>query len=1424
MPIKNLIMKKNFIKTILAVFSVFMLNCTVFGQQSNLSVSQLQLWNTTEFPSLGATFSQSLTNSTNTNMNLFLDNSETTGASLFITANNSSSDPVITYVITDNNTYSQGNYMEIKLKSLVNAATPIGNLTYTLETSLDGVNYSSLIDASKTENLAATYDYDITLKGFAANNYKYVRLKITLNGLAGINRRANITLYSIKKIASGKHHETLDANTRTPLVSPAFDIKIDEARTGYLGGLSIPIGSLVAGADRVIDSDLTNSGNMFSGISIGVGAKGGIGIKKVVGTYPVNTYLGFRISLTQVVNVDLGSGFEIVTYLGNQEQERIQGLSTILGVGALSASSQIDLGINITKPADAFQIVYTAATLSIGGVTVHYPLITRYEEGAPLACNQKSALTLPEYPLSYNYNVESGVAINVANDLGIKDLDKVFDGNANTYASIYSTVGINVASTKIINVNKALSKFKKDHYYGFEMMYPSALSLDLLGGTKLVFINEGVRVDSAIGSQLLSLSVPLVLGTGKTEIGFVAKQDFDQVQLMMEMPVGIDAIGATLIYNFIEQRFCEGPVLSCDSGNYSNQLVPITTPEFPVYIDGQLTTSDAVAEIGFEILNSNYAIDTDPNSYAEIKIPTLSAVSSTSFTIADAISTYAPDTYVEFDIEMGSVLNVDVLQDFTIQLIRDGQVLPNTYSPSLLAGVGALGGSTRSRLGIVAKDSFDAVQLTINVPVNVGLFNSLKVYGVSFQKLCKTTLNCNETVALVQGKAPVVINNERTGTQGLANVVLLSSGNVVDAHHVLDTISTNFARLTGSVVVGSTSSISVWNPIDEYPAGSNAGFMLKAGYSLLNVGLLNGLSIVTYNDGVKQETYSGANLLDLDALALNLLGTPANARYVGFKTSKPYDEIVLEMGGLLNIDLDLDGTEVYGAYVNTNGTQFVNGTLCTNILPDVNVTLKNKPVNGNLNTNDFFASVPSSLMYGDSATLNSTTTTYTATNGTGTATLVLNTDGTYEVNATDTGVYNFNIPVIIDEGIPTYSTLKVTVLDDQNDLNPVVANDDIAYVVSSPTPTATNLNVLINDAAGISERPLTITNATSANGGSTVINNGVIAYTPPANFTGVDTVYYTVVDNNPNTQTPIVGEAKVIVNVYEGQIIQNADLAVASDDYVEIQSNATVNKGASAGLLANDKYTGTNTLEIKNPGTYYIDPTNTSVGTITIAADGSYTVTPGTGMVASKSYPFVYELGVANDPAVLARGTMYIMGLTNAALPVTLVNFTAIAKDCKTVTVAWESASEANVSHYEVEYSATGNNFITVAKVAAKNEAATYQSLLEQKESRAYYRLKAVDFDGKCSYSKVAQVQLANCADALYQVLPNPSNGVYTVKGIAVAGTIQVMDVTGKLVYDVKHDNISQAVIDITAYPAGTYQLRIITANGSVSLIKLLKH
>lgn len=175
-------------------------------------------------------------------------------------------------------------------------------------------------------------------------------------------------------------------------------------------------------------------------------------------------------------------------------------------------------------------------------------------------------------------------------------------------------------------------------------------------------------------------------------------------------------------------------------------------------------------------------------------------------------------------------------------------------------------------------------------------------------------------------------------------------------------------------------------------------------------------------------------------------------------------------------------------------------------------------------------------------------------------------------------------------------------------------------------------------------------------------------------------------------------------------------------------------------------------------------------------------------------------------------------------LPITLVAFGAKMLACNEVNVAWETSSESNVSHYEVEYSTTGNSFVAVAQVAAKNQANTYQTSLFQKESLGFYRLKSVDLDGKYSYSKIAQVQLAKCADAFYKVLPNPSNGLYTLSGEAINGKVQVMDITGKVIYDVNYENLNQAVIDITGFPSGAYHMRVVTSNSKVELFKLIKY
>ena len=89
-----------------------------------------------------------------------------------------------------------------------------------------------------------------------------------------------------------------------------------------------------------------------------------------------------------------------------------------------------------------------------------------------------------------------------------------------------------------------------------------------------------------------------------------------------------------------------------------------------------------------------------------------------------------------------------------------------------------------------------------------------------------------------------------------------------------------------------------------YAPGQKVGFVYKdesgAGLKLLDVDLLNSLSLTTYLRGKKQESSvqsQGGSAIKLDLLALNS-GTDVANRTISFEATKPFDEVVLGTQGV----------------------------------------------------------------------------------------------------------------------------------------------------------------------------------------------------------------------------------------------------------------------------------------------------------------------------------------------------------------------------------------------------------------------------------------------------------------------------------------------------------------------------------------------
>lgn len=117
-------------------------------------------------------------------------------------------------------------------------------------------------------------------------------------------------------------------------------------------------------------------------------------------------------------------------------------------------------------------------------------------------------------------------------------------------------------------------------------------------------------------------------------------------------------------------------------------------------------------------------------------------------------------------------------------------------------------------------------------------------------------------------------------------------------------------------------------------------------------------------------------------------------------------------------------------------------------------------------------------------------------------------------------------------------------------------------------------------------------------------------------------------------------------------------------------------------------------------------------------------------------------------------------GECDAGLPVELKEFAGFDNHC-TIKLKWETATESNFSHFDIEKSYDGVNFQAISKTEAMGNdgtGANYDYIDENIKPVNYYRLKIVDLDGAYDYSSVIVVKSTCFEDTvtITDVYPNP--------------------------------------------------------------------
>lgn len=187
----------------------------------------------------------------------------------------------------------------------------------------------------------------------------------------------------------------------------------------------------------------------------------------------------------------------------------------------------------------------------------------------------------------------------------------------------------------------------------------------------------------------------------------------------------------------------------------------------------------------------------------------------------------------------------------------------------------------------------------------------------------------------------------------------------------------------------------------------------------------------------------------------------------------------------------------------------------------------------------------------------------------------------------------------------------------------------------------------------------------------------------------------------------------------------------------------------------------------------------------------------------------------------------YLAARTSGILPVTLVGFTATAAGCA-ARLAWNTATELNNPYFEIESSTDAAGFAQIGQMRSQNSAmgAAYTYVAPLGGGTTYFRLKALDLDGKFSYGPVVPVTGAGPCGTVsrVRVFPNPGSSVVTVQNFPIGSTISLLNGSGQRLIKMPATGNSQSMdINILIYPKGLYHVHIQAIDGSEKNIKMIK-
>ncbi len=180
------------------------------------------------------------------------------------------------------------------------------------------------------------------------------------------------------------------------------------------------------------------------------------------------------------------------------------------------------------------------------------------------------------------------------------------------------------------------------------------------------------------------------------------------------------------------------------------------------------------------------------------------------------------------------------------------------------------------------------------------------------------------------------------------------------------------------------------------------------------------------------------------------------------------------------------------------------------------------------------------------------------------------------------------------------------------------------------------------------------------------------------------------------------------------------------------------------------------------------------------------------------------------------NGANYVLDFTaDQSLDLNMVSFSGYAGKAANI-LEWTTLSEINMAIFYVERSVSGKEWTLVNKKEATGDSYIQQDYkLVDKEplTKAFYRLRMIDKDGRYSMSKVISIERKDSGLKLNAVYPNPNDGNFVVNLTSMPnedGKIILVNTLGVKVFtkelSAQGGNIIEK-INVSHLPTGVYTL-----------------